>query len=98
MLWVVWSHFQGSSLCLTSSLCCFLGSLVQSRCGEGGCCKQIALLCVHIVSAPLELSLLVAYKLLRLYDAQQSKNLQAINAGEGVEKREPSYTVGGNAN
>ena len=28
----------------------------------------------------------------------QSKNLQAIHAGEGVEKREPSYTVGGNAN
>ena len=24
-----------------------------------------------------------------------SKSLQAINAGEGVEKREPSYTVGG---
>ena len=24
-----------------------------------------------------------------------SKCLQAINAGEGVEKREPSYTVGG---
>ena len=24
------------------------------------------------------------------------KNLQTINAGEGVEKREPSYTVGGN--
>ena len=23
---------------------------------------------------------------------------KAINAGEGVEKREPSYTVGGNAN
>ena len=28
----------------------------------------------------------------------QVKSLQAINAGEGVEKREPSYTVGGNAN
>ena len=28
----------------------------------------------------------------------RSKNLQVINAGEGVEKREPSYTVGGNAN
>ena len=28
----------------------------------------------------------------------RSKNLQTINAGEGVEKREPSYTVGGNAN
>ena len=27
-----------------------------------------------------------------------AKSLQAINAGEGVEKREPSYTVGGNAN
>ena len=26
------------------------------------------------------------------------KSLQAINAGEGVEKKEPSYTVGGNAN
>ena len=27
-----------------------------------------------------------------------SKSLQIINAGEGVEKREPSYTVGGNVN
>ena len=26
------------------------------------------------------------------------KSLQAINAGEGVEKRESSYTVGGNGN
>ena len=26
------------------------------------------------------------------------KNLQTINAGEGVEKREPTYTVGGNVN
>ena len=26
------------------------------------------------------------------------QNLQAINAGEGVEKREPSCTAGGNAN
>ena len=26
------------------------------------------------------------------------QNLQAINAGEGVEKRESSYAVGGNAN
>ena len=24
--------------------------------------------------------------------------IEATNAGEGVEKREPSYTVGGNAN
>ena len=27
-----------------------------------------------------------------------SKSLQTINAKEGMEKREPSYTVGGNAN
>ena len=27
-----------------------------------------------------------------------SKSLQTINAGEGAEKRQPSYTVGGNAN
>ena len=27
----------------------------------------------------------------------RSKSLQIINAGEGVEKREPSFTVGGNA-
>ena len=26
------------------------------------------------------------------------QSLQAINAGEGVDKREPSYTLGGNAN
>ena len=26
------------------------------------------------------------------------KNLQIKNAGEGVEKREPSYAVGGNVN
>ena len=26
------------------------------------------------------------------------ENLQTINAGEGVEKRKPSYTVGGNVN
>ena len=26
------------------------------------------------------------------------QSLQAINAGKGVEKSEPSYTVGGNAN
>ena len=32
------------------------------------------------------------------YHLTPSKSLQTINAGEGVEKREPSYTVGGNVN
>ena len=27
-----------------------------------------------------------------------TKSLQTINAGEGTEEMEPSYTVGGNAN
>ena len=27
-----------------------------------------------------------------------SKNIQMINSGEGVEKREPSYTISGNKN
>ena len=31
-------------------------------------------------------------------ECTSSKSLQTINAGEGVEKREPSYTVGGNVN
>ena len=31
-------------------------------------------------------------------EGPSSKSLQTINAGEGVEKRKPSYTVGGNAN
>ena len=31
-------------------------------------------------------------------EQQPSRSLQTINAGEGAEKKEPSYTVGGNAN
>ena len=39
-----------------------------------------------------------SYEILcNLQKEKDYKSLQAINAGEGVEKREPSYTVGGNA-
>ena len=31
-------------------------------------------------------------------NGHHQRNLQTINAGEGVEKREPSCTVGGNVN
>ena len=34
----------------------------------------------------------------RQSECLQSKSLQGINAGEGVEKREPCYAVGGNVN
>ena len=37
-----------------------------------------------------------AMKLKEAYSLEEK--LWPINAGEGVEKREPSYTVGGNAN
>ena len=40
----------------------------------------------------------IPIKLPTLSEWMRSKSLQVINAGEGVEKREPSYTVGGNAN
>ena len=33
-----------------------------------------------------------------LHASQNGCYPKAINAGEGMEKREPSYTVGGNAN
>ena len=35
---------------------------------------------------------------MRYHLTQIRKSLQTINAGESVEKREPSFTVGGNAN
>ena len=57
------------------------------------------------MSFHLAYSFVVVQKLLILirshFNAGQNgfyPSLQAINAGEGVEKREPSYTVGGNAN
>ena len=70
MLWAVWDHFQGGSLCLTSSVCWFFRLTSSVALWGGGCCKQIALSCAHSISAPLDLSLLAAHKLLRLYDAQ----------------------------
>ena len=69
MLWAVWGHFQGGSLCLTSSLRWFF-RFTSSFTLWGGGMLQIALSCAHSVSAPLDLSLLAAYKPLRLYDAQ----------------------------
>ena len=70
VLWAVWGHFQGCSLCLTSSVCwsfqClisiltrgvvvdtffFLGSLVQSRCGEGRMLQtNSTVVCTHCLS------------------------------------------------
>ena len=70
MLWAVWDHFQGGSLCLTSSVCWFFRLTISVALCGGGMLKQIALSCAHSVSAPLDLSLLAAHKPLRFYDAQ----------------------------
>ena len=36
VLWALWGHFQGSSLCLTSSVCCSLQCLISAlTCGAG---------------------------------------------------------------
>ena len=66
MLWAVWDHFQGGSLCLTSSVCWFFRITSSVAVWGGGMLKQIALLCARSVSALLGLSLLAAYNPLRL--------------------------------
>ena len=78
MLWAMWDHFQGGSLCLTSSVCCFLGSLVQSRCGEGRYYNQIALSCAHSISAPLDLSFLVVHTMLSWEPSGAGPRLRAL--------------------
>jgi len=43
-------------------------------------------------------SVLLSGSLLPSPGEKNPNSLQTINAGEGAEKREPFYTVGGNAN
>ena len=47
---------------------------------------------------PLQNLFFVDFWIAAILTGMRSKSLHAINAGEGVEKREPFYTVGGNAN
>ena len=51
-----------------------------------------------LIIREMQIKTTMRYHLILVRMAAIKKSLQTINAGEGVEKREPSYTVGGNAN
>ena len=50
-----------------------------------------------LITREMQIKTTVRYHLM-LVRMAAIKSLQTINAGEGAEKKEPSYTVGGNAN
>ena len=52
---------------------------------------------ISLIIREMQIKTTVRYHLM-LVRMAMIKNLQTVNAGEGVEKREPSYNVCGNAN
>ena len=50
------------------------------------------------ITREMQIKTTIRYHHLTWLEWPSSKSLQTINAGEGVKKREPPYTIGGNAN
>ena len=53
---------------------------------------------LFIIIRHMQIKTTMRYHLTLVRMAYKKKNLQTVSAGEGVEKREPSCTVGGNVN
>ena len=51
-----------------------------------------------LITRGMQIKTTVRYQLTPVRVVIMKKNLQTISAGEGVEKREPSHTGGGNVN
>ena len=53
---------------------------------------------ISLIIRKMQIKITVKYHLILVRMAIIKKKLQTVSAGEGVEKREPCYTVGGNVN